>query len=64
MDRETALSTLTPAYAEALRLRDQGADETVIASKLQLPVDAVGNLLELARAKLETLLALPGENGG
>lgn len=64
MDKETALSTLTPAYAEALRLRDLGADDLFIASQLQLPVDAVGNLLELARAKLETLLALPGEAGG
>jgi DNA-directed RNA polymerase specialized sigma24 family protein len=63
MDRETALATLTPAYAEALRLRDQGADDRVIATRLQLPVEAVGNLLALARAKLETLLALPDGDG-
>ena len=59
MDRETALRTLTPAYAEALRLRDQGADDSAIAARLSLPIDAVGNLLELARAKLETLLSIP-----
>jgi DNA-directed RNA polymerase specialized sigma24 family protein len=59
MNRETALATLTPAYAEALRLRDEGADAAAIASRLELPVEAVPNLLELAQAKLDTLLALP-----
>ena len=59
MNLELALATLTPAYAEALRLRDQGADPGVIASRLELPVEAVPNLLELAQAKLDTLLALP-----
>ena len=58
MDREAALSTLTPAYAEALRLRDQGVDDSGIAARLQLPVEAVANLVQLARAKLEALLAL------
>ena len=59
MDLELALATLTPAYAEALRLRDQGADPRAIAMHLELPVEAVPNLLELAQAKLDTLLALP-----
>jgi DNA-directed RNA polymerase specialized sigma24 family protein len=59
MNRETALATLTPAYAEALRLRDEGADHATIARQLALPVEAVPNLLELAQAKLDTLLALP-----
>ena len=59
MDRETALATLTPAYAEALRLRDQGADNAAIAARLDLPLEAVPNLLELAQAKLDTLLVLP-----
>ncbi|HYA00559.1 MAG TPA: sigma factor-like helix-turn-helix DNA-binding protein [Candidatus Binatia bacterium] len=64
MDRETALETLTPAYAEALRLREQGADDRDIAARLGLPIDAITNLLQLARAKLETLLALPDGDGG
>jgi DNA-directed RNA polymerase specialized sigma24 family protein len=64
VDREMALSTLTPAYAEALRLRDQGADDATIAVRLKLPVEAVANLLVLARAKLETLLVLPDGDGG
>ena len=59
MNRETALATLSPAYAEALRLRDEGADNAAIARQLQLPVEAVPNLLELAQAKLDALLALP-----
>jgi DNA-directed RNA polymerase specialized sigma24 family protein len=52
---------LTPAYAEALRLRDQGVDHNAIAARLDLPVEAVPNLLELAQAKLDTLLAMPVE---
>jgi DNA-directed RNA polymerase specialized sigma24 family protein len=59
VNRETALATLSPAYAEALRLRDEGADNAAIARQLQLPVEAVPNLLELAQAKLDALLALP-----
>jgi DNA-directed RNA polymerase specialized sigma24 family protein len=59
MNRETALASLTPAYAEALRLRDEGADHGAIAARLELPVEAVPNLLELAQAKLDTLLVLP-----
>ena len=59
MNRESAMAALTPAYAEALRLRDQGADDAAIASHLELPVEAVPNLLELAQAKLDTLLSLP-----
>jgi DNA-directed RNA polymerase specialized sigma24 family protein len=59
MNRETALETLTPAYAEALRLRDEGVDHATIAARLGLPVEAVPNLLELAQAKLDTLLVLP-----
>jgi DNA-directed RNA polymerase specialized sigma24 family protein len=59
MNREAALATLTPAYAEALHLRDQGADHAAIAARLELPVEAVPNLLELAQAKLDTLLVLP-----
>jgi DNA-directed RNA polymerase specialized sigma24 family protein len=59
MNREAALETLTPAYAEALRLRDEGADHAAIAAQLDLPVEAVPNLLELAQAKLDTLLVLP-----
>ena len=59
MNLESAMEALTPAYAEALRLRDQGADHAAIASHLELPVEAVPNLLELAQAKLDTLLSLP-----
>jgi len=59
MNRETALATLTPAYAEALRLRDQGVDHAAIARALDLPLEAVPHLLELAQAKLDTLLVLP-----
>jgi DNA-directed RNA polymerase specialized sigma24 family protein len=59
MDREAALATLTPAYSEALRMRDAGAGDAAIAARVGVPVDAVANLVELARAKLETLLVLP-----
>ncbi len=62
MDRSTAIDQLPEAYATALRLRDEGHDDTVIAARLGLAPEAVGPLLGIAAAKLRTLLATIGED--
>jgi DNA-directed RNA polymerase specialized sigma24 family protein len=56
MDRGTAIDRLPEAYANALRLYDQGHDNEAIAARLNLPPEAVGPLLHLATAKLQTIL--------
>jgi len=57
MDRGTAIDCLPEAYANALRLYDQGHDNEAIAARLNLPPEAVGPLLRLAAAILQTILA-------
>jgi DNA-directed RNA polymerase specialized sigma24 family protein len=61
VDRGTAIDRLPEAYANALRLRDQGHDNEAIAARLNISPEAVGPLLRLASAKLQTILA---ENEG
>jgi DNA-directed RNA polymerase specialized sigma24 family protein len=56
MDRGTAIDRLPEAYANALRLYDQGHDNQAIAAQLNLPPEVVGPLLRLAAAKLQTIL--------
>jgi len=57
VDRETALSRLPATYETALRLRNAGLDDAGVASKLQIPLEAVGPLIHLAEAKLARLIA-------
>lgn len=52
MDLDQALRRLPRAHALALRLRDLGADAGLIADCLDLPVESVGPLLQVAEAKL------------
>lgn len=56
MEREEALQELTTAYAVALRLRDEGAGDDVIAKALGVPVESIGTLLAIAESKLQTLI--------
>lgn len=56
MNRDEALALLPAAYATALRLRHAGADHAAIAARLDLPVEAVPILLNIADAKLARLL--------
>lgn len=56
MNRDQALALLPAAYATALRLRGTGADHAAIATRLDLPVEAVPALLTIADAKLAALL--------
>ena len=52
MDRTEALAQLPRAHALALRLRDLGAGDELIADCLDMGVETVGPLLEIALAKL------------
>jgi hypothetical protein len=47
-----ALDSLPPAYADVLRLRAHGLDETMIAAAVGVEPEAVGPLIEVATAKL------------
>ena len=62
MDRSTAIDRLPEAYAAALRLQDEGHDDNAIAARLDLAPAAIGPLLRVAAAKLNSILAA-GEEG-
>jgi hypothetical protein len=57
VDRATAIEELPPLHAVAVRLRDEGADNHVIAVALAIDDDQVPTLLEIADAKLTNLIA-------
>jgi DNA-directed RNA polymerase specialized sigma24 family protein len=57
VDRERALAALPVSYATALRLRDEGADHAAIARGVDVPLEAVENLLLIGDRKLAALLA-------
>ena len=57
MDRATAIEELPPLHDVAVRLRDEGADNHVIAVALAIDDDQVPTLLEIADAKLTNLIA-------
>lgn len=61
MDRSTAIDRLPEAYANALRLHDQGHNDQAIATCLGVPQEAVGPLLRLAAAKLHSILTANDE---
>lgn len=49
------LDELPPTLAVALRLHDAAYPDTVVATALDVPVEGVAALLQVARAKLEHL---------
>lgn len=55
--RARALAALPTAYAVALRMHEGGRTDAEIAHALGIDPVGVATLLDLARAKLETLLA-------
>lgn len=57
MDRSHALGELPTTHAVALRLRDNGFDDQVIAAVLDVEVVQVPALLRIAEAKLSRLMA-------
>lgn len=52
---EQLIDQLPEGLAVALRLRDAGQDDSVIATALGVPEQSVPTLLDLARAKLAHL---------
>ena len=50
--RAASLARLPLPYATALRMRDAGVDDVVIAQRLDVDLDALPTLMELAEAKL------------
>jgi hypothetical protein len=57
MEREEALRLLPSAHATALRLKEAGAADRLIASALAVELEAVAPLLQVAEAKLAELVA-------
>jgi hypothetical protein len=60
VDRATAIEQLPALHGVAVRLRDEGAGDHVIAVALAIEDDQVPTLLEIADAKLGNLI---GEDG-
>lgn len=56
MSRDQELNQLPAAYAAALRLRAAGVDHAGIATRLEMPSEAVPLLLAIAEAKLARLV--------
>jgi predicted DNA-binding protein (UPF0251 family) len=59
--RTDALRQLPAAYSRALRLRDTGLPEDLMAERLGIEPEALDAFLEIAEAKLATILI--GERG-
>lgn len=57
MDRTEALGRLPRAYSLALRLRDAGVDDSLIAECLSVEREALGPLFTVAEAKLADLMS-------
>jgi hypothetical protein len=55
MDDPEALARLPRPYALALRLRDAGVDDALIADCVDVEPEALPALLEIATAKLDNL---------
>ena len=58
MDRSSAIRQLPTLHAVAIRLRDQGHSDEVIATALGIENDQVALLLLVANRKLATQLAV------
>lgn len=60
MDRSSAIWQLPELHAVAIRLRDDGFDDHVIAVALGIDDHQVATLLQIANSKLTNLMALDG----
>jgi DNA-directed RNA polymerase specialized sigma24 family protein len=63
MDLAAAMNELPEVHAAALRMHDAGIDETEIAETLGIEPEAMAPLLQVAKAKLASLLAAPDPPG-
>jgi len=57
VDRSTAVRQLPALHAVAIRLRDEGLDDHVIAVALELDDDQVPMLMQIAHCKLSSLMS-------
>lgn len=57
MGWDDGLAYLPETYAEALRLRGRGVPDAEIAARLDVPIESLGTLIDLAEAKLARLRA-------
>jgi DNA-directed RNA polymerase specialized sigma24 family protein len=64
MDRAEAIERLPATHATVIRLLDGGADEQMIATRLDIHPSAVAPLVKVARAKLGRLLGVDGHGLG
>lgn len=62
--RAEALAHLPPAYSLALRLRDAGVADGLIAECLAVEPEAIRPLFDVAEAKLAALLEAPPRGPG
>jgi hypothetical protein len=60
MDRSSAIWQLPDLHAAAIRLRDDGFGDHVIAVALGIDDHQVATLLQIANSKLTNLMALDG----
>jgi hypothetical protein len=58
VDRSSAIRQLPDTYAVAIRLRDEGLGDHIIALALELEDDEVPMVLQIADSKLTNLMAL------
>jgi hypothetical protein len=58
VDRSSAVRELPELHAVAIRLRDEGLGDHVIAVALEIEDDQVPMLLQIAESKLSGLMAL------
>ena len=60
MDRSSAIRQLPDLHAAAIRLRDDGFDDHVIAVALGIDDHQVATLMQIANRKLTNLMAIDG----
>lgn len=63
MDLATAMNELPEVHAAVLRMHRVGTDDAEIAGRLGIEPEAVAPLLQVAEAKLASLLAAPDPPG-
>jgi hypothetical protein len=63
VDRSAAVRELPALHAVAIRLRDDGRDDHVIAVALELEDDEVPLIVRMAQSKLSALMGEPSGEG-
>lgn len=62
-DRSAALRLLPELYARALQLKDEGLDEAAMSERLNIPLEAVGPCIRVAKLMLARILNGSVERG-